>query len=221
MRKQALIVGLGQFGSAVARALASREVEVLAIDVSEDRVRAIASYVTEAVCFDATDEAALARTSPERRDVCVCAIGDDAKEASIICTALLRQMGAKKLIARSDDDLHARILLLVGANYVVNPEREFGNRFASQILHEDVRGEMALGEGVLITEVAVPRKFLGKRLSALALPAQFGVTVVSIRKGSTGAIVLPSPDSQLEQGDVIVVVATEKAVTNMLDEEER
>ncbi|MGD8826438.1 MAG: NAD-binding protein [Myxococcales bacterium] len=94
MKRQALVIGLGQFGMSVCRALAARQVEVLAVDVSEDRVRTAASFVTEAACFDATDESALSRTSPERRDVCLCAIGDEAKEASIICTALLKQMAA-------------------------------------------------------------------------------------------------------------------------------
>jgi trk system potassium uptake protein TrkA len=201
----------------VARALAARQVEVLAVDVSEDRVRTASAFVTEAACFDATDEGALGRTSPERRDVCLCAIGDEAKEASIICTALLKQMGARRVIARSNDDLHARILTLVGANQVVNPEREFGDRFANQILHESIRGEMPLGAGVLITEVSVPDAFVGRTLGALRLPTRFGVTVVAIRRGGSGAIIMPAPDSMLEPEDVIVVVAKEQAVSQMME----
>jgi len=218
MKQQALVIGLGQFGMAVARALAAREVEVLAVDVSEDRVRAAAAFVTEAACFDATDELSLTRTSPERRDVCICAIGDEAKEASIICTALLKQMGARRVIARSNDDLHARILTLVGANHVVNPEREFGERFANQILHEEIRGEMPLGEGVLISEVTAPRTFEGMELRALRLPARYGVTVVALRKGGSGAVVIPGPESRLESGDVLVVVAKERAVAHMMEQ---
>lgn len=218
MRRQALVIGLGQFGMSVARALAARQVEVLAVDLSEDRVRTASAFVTEAACFDATDEAALGRTSPERRDVCLCAIGDEAKEASIICTALLKQMGARRVIARSNDELHARILTLVGANQVVNPEREFGDRFANQILHAAIRGEMSLGEGVLITEVTVPEAFVGKTLGTLGLPARFGVTVVAIRKGGTGAIVVPGPGSTLESQDVMVVVAKERAVSRMMEQ---
>ncbi len=217
MRKQALVVGLGQFGMAVARALTTRQVEVLAVDISEERVRAVQAFVAEAACFDATNEAALARTMPERRDVCVCAIGDEAKEASIICTALLTQMGAKRIVTRANDDLHARILSLVGANQVVNPEREFGERFANQILHEGIRGEMLLGEGVIITEVSVPEPFVGKTLAQLTLPKTHGVTVVAIRQAATGFVVMPRPDARLERGDVMVVVASEHAVANMIE----
>lgn len=217
MKRQALIIGLGQFGMAVARALTARQVEVLVVDVDEQRVRAASSFATESACFNATDELSLVRTSPERRDVCLCAIGDEAKEASIICTALLKQMGAKRVIARSNDELHARILTLVGANQVVNPEREFGDRFANQILHEGIRGEMPLGKGVLITEIEVPNTFVGKTLSDLRLPNRFGVTVVAIRKGDSGAVVMPAPDSTLETEDVLVVVAKDRAVAQMME----
>ncbi|MDY0062121.1 MAG: TrkA family potassium uptake protein [Myxococcota bacterium] len=217
MKKQALVIGLGQFGLAVARALSVRQAEVLAVDIDEERVRTASLFVTEAACFDATDEAALARTSPERRDVCICAIGDEAKEASILCTALLKQQGARRVIARSNDDLHARILTLVGADQVVNPEREFGERFANQILHVGIRGELPLGDGLLISEVAVPPSFVGPTLGELQLPRRFGVTVVAIRKRASGTVVMPRADLAFEAGDVMVVVAGEQVVTRMLE----
>ncbi len=217
MRAQALVIGLGQFGMSVARALAARDVEVLAVDVDEERVRAASAFAAEAACLDATDEDALGRTSPERRDVCICAIGDEGREASIICTALLKQMGAERVIARSNDDLHARILTLVGASQVVNPEREFGTRFANQVLHERIRGEMPLGEGLLVTEVEVPEGYVGQTLEALRLPRRFGVTVVAIRRCEGGEVVLPAPDSVLRADDVLVVVAKEHAVSRMMD----
>lgn len=217
MKNQAIVVGLGQFGMSVARTLAERGVEVLAVDIQEDRVRVAASFVAEAACFDATDTDALARTSPERREVCVCAIGDEAKEASIICTALLRQMGAKRIIARSNDDIHARILKLVGAHQVVNPEQEFGERFASQILHESILGELPLGEDLLITEFQPPAAFVGHTLADLQLPRRFGVTAVAIRRARRSVVVLPNPHEPLEADDVLVVVAKEGAVATLME----
>ena len=77
MNRQAMVIGLGQFGTSIARTLSERGVEVLAVDVRDERVRLASAFVAEAAAFDATDTEALARTSPERRDVCVCAIGDD------------------------------------------------------------------------------------------------------------------------------------------------
>lgn len=217
MSQQALVIGLGQFGMSLARALSQRGVEVLAVDTREDLVRVASAFATEALCFDATEEEALGRTSPERRDVCICAIGDEAKDASIICTALLRQMGAQRVIARVNDDLHARILTLVGAHRVINPEREFGERFASQILHEEIRGEMTLGEDLRITETDVPDAFVGHTLGSLQLPSRFGVTVIAVRKAKRGTVILPDPQAFLEDGDVFVVVAKEGAVAKMIE----
>jgi trk/ktr system potassium uptake protein len=217
MKNQAIVVGLGQFGMSVARTLAERGVEVLAVDIQEDRVRVAASFVAEAACFDATNTDALARTSPDRREVCVCAIGDEAKEASIICTALLRQMGAKRIIARSNDDIHARILKLVGAHQVVNPEQQFGERFASQILHESILGELPLGEDLLITEFQPPAAFVGHTLADLQLPRHFGITAVAIRRARRSVVVLPNPQEPLEADDVLVVVAKEGAVAKLME----
>jgi trk system potassium uptake protein TrkA len=217
MKNQAMVIGLGHFGMSVARTLAERGVEVLAVDVQEDRVRVAANFVTEAACFDATDAEALARTAPDRREVCVCAIGDDAKEASIICTALLRQMGARRIIARANDDLHARILTLVGAHQVVNPEQQFGERFASQILHETILGELPLGEDLLITEFQPPAAFVGHSLAALQLPRRFGVTVVAIRRARQGVVMLPDPQEPLQADDVLVVVSRAGAVAALME----
>lgn len=217
MKKQAIVIGLGQFGMSVAHALSERGVEVLAVDRREDRVRVASGFVAEAACFDASDTGALARTSPERREVCVCAIGDDNKESSIICTALLRQMGAPRVIARANDDLHARILHLVGAHQVVNPERQFGERFASQILHESIIGELPLGEDLLITEMKPPPAFVGHSLASLQLPRRYSITVVAVRRAGRGAVLLPEPNVPLEEDDVLIVVSKDGAVTRLME----
>lgn len=217
MGKQAIVIGLGQFGMALARALSNRSVEVLAIDNREDRVRVASEFVAEAAQFDATLEESLAQTSPDRRDVCVCAIGDESREASIIVTALLKQMGAKRVISRANDDVHARILTLVGAHRVVNPEREFGDRFANQVVHEGIRGELALGGGVLVSELSAPEAFIGHTLSQLELPRRFGVTVMATRRGKDGKVILPSAEFFVESGDILVVVGGEQAVSKMME----
>ena len=218
MQRQALVIGLGQFGSSVARALTERGVEVFAADVREERVRAAADHVAVAACLDATQTDALERAAPERRDVCVCAIGDEARDASIVCTALLRQMGARRVIARAGDDLHARILTLVGAHLVVNPERDFGERFANQILHHEIKGELPLGDGMLITEIATPTAFVSKTLAALRLPSRFGVTVVAVRRAREASVVIPGPDTVLSEGDVLVLIAKQGAATRMVED---
>jgi trk system potassium uptake protein TrkA len=217
MRKQVIVIGLGQFGMALSRTLSERGVEVLAVDVNEERVRLASAFVVEAACFDATDEQALMRAAPERREVCVNAIGDDAKDASIICTALLRQMGAPYIVGRASDDLHARILRLVGAHHVVNPEREFGERFASRIVHQGIIGEMPLGEDLVITELTAPSVFVGRSLDKLELPRRFGLQVVAIRRGGSANVLIPEPKETLVADDVLVIVSKQGAVGRLLE----
>jgi trk system potassium uptake protein TrkA len=220
MKKQAIVIGLGQFGMALAQSLASRGVDVMAVDAKEERVRTAAAFTADAICFDATNEVALAQTSPQRRDVCVCAIGDESRESSIIVTALLRQMGAPMVVARATDPLHERILRLVGAHQVVNPERAFGERLSTRLMHTGVIDEVPLGEDLLITELQVPESCVGRDLAALELPKKLAITVIAIRKVGSQAVVLPNPKEQLERGDILIVVARPGAVDKFLNRNE-
>jgi len=198
MRKQVIVIGLGQFGMALSRTLSERGVEVLAVDVNEERVRLASAFVVEAACFDATDEQALMRAAPERREVCVNAIGDDAKDASIICTALLRQMGAPYIVGRASDDLHARIL-------------------RRGIVHHGIIGEMPLGEDLVITELTAPSVFVGRSLDKLELPRRFGLQVVAIRRGGSANVLIPEPKETLVADDVLVIVSKQGAVGRLLE----
>ena len=153
------------------------------------------------------DEVALARTLPERRDLCVCAIGDESRESSIIVTALLRQLGAKRLVARATNALHERILRLIGAHEVVNPEAAFGERFANHLLHPLVVDEIQLGNDLVLTELRPPTSCVGRSLADLAFPRRFGLTVVAIRHGEDGTVEMPDPKRALAADDLLVVVA--------------
>lgn len=216
MNRQALVIGLGQFGMSLVRSLSELSVDVLAVDRRTDLTRIAAEVASEAATFDATDEAALARAAPERRDVCICAIGAEARDAAIMCTALLRQMGAKRLIARANDPALERILRLVGAHEVVNPEREFGQRLAAHLAHEGVVGEYPLSAGIIITELRVPPPFVGRTLIELALPRRFGVTIVAIQRGPE-TLPAPDPKGKLRSDDLLVLVSKTGAVAEMMD----
>lgn len=215
MSQQILIIGLGQFGMSLARTLSKRGAEVLAGDKRKNLVEEAAAFVTEAMVIDATDEAELARLEPRKRDSAVCAIGDDSKEASIICTALLRQMGTPVVIARANDRLHQRILQLVGAHQVINPEQEFGKRFANRLLYRDVIAETNLGEDLQLTEIHIQPSMIGKNLIDLALPKRFGVMVVGIRRGSASKILQPSPSDPLQADDNLIIVSNETAIPKL------
>jgi trk system potassium uptake protein TrkA len=215
MSQQILIVGLGQFGMSLARTLSEKGVEVLAVDRRKDLVEEASTFVTEAVALDATDETELARLHPGRRDAAVCAIGDDSKEASIICTALLRQMGSPWVIARTNSTTNRRILQLVGAHQVVNPEQEFGRRFANRLIYRHMVSDMPLGDELHLTEICVQPSMVGKNLVELALPKRFGVMVVAIRRGTPSRVVQPSPNEPLQANDNLIIVSNEAAIQKL------
>jgi len=215
MRRQALVIGLGQFGMSLARSLVNKGFEVLTVDINDERL-AHAHAFAETLQFDATDIDALARVAPERRDVCICAIGDEDREASIICTALLRQLNARRIVARASDDVHARILQLVGATEVVNPERDFGERYAMRLLSDQVIGELHLGSGLVLAEIEVPEIFASKTLKELKLPNRFSVTVVATKLRTEMSVRPPGPETVLSRGDIMLVVGTRDDVTKLL-----
>jgi trk system potassium uptake protein TrkA len=202
----------------LARTLSDKGAEVLAVDVNKSLVEEASAFVAEAVVIDATDETELARLEPRNRDSAVCAIGDDSKEASIICTALLRQMGAPVVIARANDKMHLRILQLVGAHQVINPEWEFGKRFANRLLYSDVVVDTNLGEDLHLTEIRVQPGMIGKSLIELSLPKRFGVMVVGIRRGSPRRVIQPSPSQLLQTNDNLIIVSDESAIPKLTKE---
>lgn len=208
MRRQAIVIGLGQFGMTLARALTEQRVEVIAVDVRREVVQLASAVVAQAVCLDATDEEALATLAPARRDLCVCAIGDDAREASILVTALLRQLGAPRIIARAADPLIERILGLVGAHEIVNPERAFGERYARKLAHAGLIDEIPLGDDLVVTELRPKRAMIGRSLADLGLPRRFGLTVLGVREERDGesSVALPDPQRPLRDEDVLLVV---------------
>lgn len=218
MTQQIMIIGLGQFGMSLTKALSERGVEVLAVDRDKSLVEEAALFATEAVVANATDEIELAQLKPSQRDAVVCAIGDDSKEASIICTALLRQMGVKFIVARSGEKTHERILKLVGAHQVINPELEFGKRFANRLLYRNIVSDTPLGDDLVLTELFAQPSMIGKTLRELALPARFGLTVVGLRLKNEHVLHPVTPDSPLPEACTLVIVSRESAVTKFLSE---
>jgi trk system potassium uptake protein TrkA len=202
--KQVAVIGLGRFGSSVARTLAESGCEVLAVDVDEARVKAIADDVTDAVRANALEEEALRNLGLRNFEVVVVAIGHQV-EASILLTVLLKEMGIPKLVAKAQDELHGRVLQKVGADIVVFPERDMGIRLAHTLLARNVIDEIQLSTDYSILEMVVPHRFLGRSLKELELRQRFGLSVLAIRREDR-IIVSPEAEQTLEEGDILVAL---------------
>jgi len=208
--RQTLIIGLGQFGSSLARSLTENGSEVLAVDIREEAVQDLAPHVADAVCLDAMDEEALASLAPDQRDVSVCAVGTENREASMIVTALLKQLGAPRVIARGTGELHARVLSLIGADEVVMPERYFGERLALRLVWRNVVDVLPIGGDLVLTEIVVPETMVGQTLRDLELPGRYSLVPTAIRRTSHvgETTTLPDREAPLQEGDVLIVVGT-------------
>lgn len=217
MKKQAIVIGLGQFGMALTRSLTEHGVEVIAVDRRPELVEEASSVATQAVSLDATDEDALSRLVPSSRDLCICAIGDESREGAIMVTALLRQLGAQRVIARASDTLLERILGLVGAHEVVNPERAFGERLANRLVHIGIVDEIPLGSDLVVSEIKPSAAMIGRTLAELELPKRFGIMVLGSRLVSDGQEVVTLPDAQrrIVETDILLVVAKQGATQEL------
>jgi trk system potassium uptake protein len=202
--KQVAVIGLGRFGSSVARTLAESGCEVLAVDVDEVRVKAIADEVTDAVRANALEEEALRALGLRNFEVVVVAIGHEV-EASILVTVLLKEMGISKVVAKAQDELHGRVLQKVGADMVVFPERDMGVRLAHTLISRNVIDEIQLSTDYSILEMVAPHRFLGRSLKELELRQRFGLTILAIRREDR-IIVSPDAEQTLEEGDILVAL---------------
>ena len=202
--KQILVVGLGRFGSSVALTLYKMGHEVLVMDKNSELVQEMADSVTYAVQADATDEAALRSVGIRNFDVAVIAIGNDL-EASILATALIKELGVKKVVAKAQNDLHGKILEKVGADRVIYPEREMGVRLAKYLAGTNILEYIELSPEFSLLEVQAPKKLAGKSLRQLNLRARYGITVVAIRHGDK-IFVSPNADDLIAEGYLLVFV---------------
>jgi trk system potassium uptake protein TrkA len=202
--KQFAVIGLGRFGTSVARTLAGMGYDVLAIDQREERVQDIMEHVTHAVQVDAVDEHALKSLGIRNFDVVIVAIGQDV-QASILTTVLLKEMGVRRVVAKANTELHGKVLAKVGADKVVFPERDMGVRVARALVSQNILDQIELSPDYSIVELIAPPEFVGKTLQESAIRTRFGVTVLAIRR-DRDIIISPGPAQIVKEGDVLVVV---------------
>lgn len=223
--KQFAVFGMGVFGVSVALNLMKEGMEVIAIDNNEKNIELIKNDVTEAAVLDSTKEEALRAIDISRVDCAIVCIGDDL-EASILTSLLLKKFDVPKIIARANSRAHREILSLIGVDEIVSPEEEMGERLARRLSSAHILHHLDISEEHTIAEVVVCDSFIGKTLKELNLRYRFGVNVVGIKKKvpqvtDTGENVfiekyldLPSPDDLIGEGDVLVVVGSDGAVSD-------
>ncbi|MFO7639238.1 MAG: TrkA family potassium uptake protein [bacterium] len=224
--KQFAVIGLGTFGSRVARTLMSKGAEVIGIDQDPARVERFKDDLTQTLVLDATNEEALAESGVLDVDAVVVAMGER-MEAAILATAILRRLGAGHVIARASSTLYAQILEDVGADRTVLIEEQMADQVAKTLIAPDLLEQIELSSGHSLAEVGVRRDMVGRKLGELDLRRRYLVNVVAIKRrypvvtetGESDHEVrlndIPGPDDRLEDGDVLVVVGRDEDIERL------
>ena len=213
MKEQILIIGLGQFGMSLARTLTEKGFQVIAVDIDQKLVNEAANFATDAICLNTIDEISLSKLSPKDRDLVICSIG--AREPSILTVALLKQMGCENIIARASETVHARILKAIGAKQVINPELEYGKKFANKILFKNIFFDNTSDELDLL-EIPVQPFMINKTLVELQLPDKFKVIVAGVIKENK--LTRPIPQEKLQDGYRLLVTGSSDDIEKMIEE---
>lgn len=204
IKKQYAVIGLGRLGQSVAMTLSSLGHDVLAVDMSEQAVQAVSSYVTHAAQADARDESVLKSLGIRNFDVAVVAIGDDI-EANILITVMLKEMGTKCVVAKAQNALHGKVLEKVGADRIVYPEKDMGIRLAHNLVSSHVMDYIKLHPNYSLMEIDVPKAYANKTLGELNLRAKHGINVLAI-KNNDEITVAPGADARINASDVLIVI---------------
>lgn len=203
-KKQFAVIGMGRFGSSVAKTLYGLGFEVLAIDSNEERIEDMIAFVTHAVTADTTDEDALRSLGIRNFDVVVVAIGQDI-QASILTTLILKDMGVKTLIVKAQSELHGKVLQKIGADKVIYPERDMGQRVAHHLISPNIIDYIELSPDYSIVEILAAPGMVGKNLRELDIRAKYRCNVMGL-KSDRGMNIAPHAEDKIKEGDILIVV---------------
>lgn len=214
------VIGLGRFGKRLAKLLADAGAEVIAVDIDRELVDEVRDDVALAVCLNSTDVEALRSQGINKVDIAIVGMGD-AFEDAVMTTVLLKQLGVARVITRAATGIRGSILRRVGADDVVNPERESAHRWCNQLLAPTIVTQFELGEGYSLAQVVAPESFYGKTLAELALRQKHNVSVVAIRRKASAeefdeereaVVSLPAAETAIEPGDLLLLVGNDEAM---------
>ena len=209
--KTILLIGLGRFGRHVAMKLHELNHQVMAVDQDEEKVNRILPYVTSAQIGDSTNEEFLASLGVRNFDVCIVAIGDNF-QSSLETASLLKEAGAKKVVARAARDIQAKFLLRNGADEVVYPERQIAVWTAIRYSSDNISDYIALGDDHAIFEIQVPDNWVGKTIGQLDVRKRRHVSILAIKQNGHFAMTVITPETCLPANSTMLVLGTNQNV---------
>lgn len=206
------IVGLGRFGTALARELASSGAELIVLDKNEDKIREMREYTENAYIVSNLEKKTLEETGIQNCDVAIVCIGEQ-MDTSLLTTLNLISLGIPKVISKAASAEHGVILEKLGAE-VVYPERDMALRLAGRLDTARELDIIQLGEKITISKLRIPERLIGKTVLDADLRARFGLNIIAVENGTT---VLENirPDRKFTQGDILFLVGSKEGLMKL------
>lgn len=205
-----VVIGLGNFGGTLARALSERECHVTVIDRDQDKIQDIKDKVTQAIVADAADKGTLEEIGVQSADVIMVSIGDRV-EASVLITLYLKELGAKRILAKANSEDHGKLLRSVGASEIILPEQDQALRLASSLVTPNVLDFIELGGDYSIIEFEAPKSFYAKTLKELELRSKYAVQILAVNNPLfEKPMPLPYGDYVVRPDDVFFIMGENK-----------
>ena len=212
------VIGLGQFGSAIAKKLAEKGAEILAIDSDPEKVESIRDYVTYGVTLDATSRPALESQNIADMDAVVVSIGQNF-ECTMLTVVQLQSLGVKRLMARAQGETQRRILTKLGVEEILSPEEEVGKNVAERLLTPGMLMAVQLPDNSEIVEVEAPKSTVGRSLEDIGLTKKYKLSLITLLRKTNGdhhILGVPEDDTVVEPNDLMVVFGTTKDVERFI-----
>jgi len=223
-----IVIGLGNFGSALSARLTSMGHEVIGLDGNREKTELFKDTITQTICMDVTNEQALSTLPLKECDYAIVTIGEDFG-ASVMTTALLKQAGVKKLVSRAINPLHHKVIEALGVDLILQPEYDAASRFADSILFSGLSNSYDITDEYKIIEARLPDRYDGMLLSEVDFTNRHSLLILTVirteeskslfghvqrKKKSLG---LPSASQQLKLGDQIVLFGKLKDIEGLLN----
>lgn len=207
--KSVLIIGVGQYGTHIAKRMTELKCEVMAVDTNEERINDILPFVTSAQIGDSTNEDFMKSLGVRNYDVCIVSIGDNF-QTSLETTALLKEMGAEKVISRATNDVQMKFLLKNGADEVVYPEKQSAIRVATKYALDSVLDFIQLDSNYSIYEMKIPKEWENKTLAQLDIRRRYNINIIAVKINEQ--VNVPMPDTYMVEGDIVFAIGDIKDI---------
>lgn len=212
MKREFVVIGLGRFGGSIVKELIDQDAHVMAIDISPSKVDEFALIATQAVVADTTDEAALKSLGIQNFEHVIVAIGENI-QASILTSLILKEIGVPKITVKAQNDYHEKVLVKIGADRVVRPERDMGIRVANNIVSNNILDYLDLSDEHSIAEIKANERLAGHSIVELDVRARYGINIVAIKRGEN-IVISPKADERIENDDILIMIGSDFDIHN-------